>query len=262
MERLNLHRKPENLVQQQYPDLLYKLSNDQDGQQALARHKMYLEKPLLGSHFTQAEHIENAAADMATGCAGAELVGHVLATERSQGHQRYNKELTDQLTQAWQQVQRVLDMDEMRNIMRHHGHDYKYDIRVHTNNERLHQNYYSLTELCENPLKMRMQVKKANDVITRCIKLLGAELQAEPVVDSAEGQYCITELGPELMTRLDSVRNNLLVLDRELRGINKPAVLHAKTEVPEPVIDVSARDQEISAGRVVDLSAFRAQKAK
>ncbi len=260
--KLNLHRTPENLVQQQYPDLLHKLMSDNDGMQALARHKMYLEKPLLGSHFKQADHIENIAAEMATACAGAELVGHVLANERSHGHQRYSKVLTDTLAQAWGRVQRVLDMDEMRLIMQRQGHDLKYDIRVHTNNERLHQNYHALTELCEKPLKMRMEVKQTNTLIERCIKLLSAELQAEPAAESAEGQYCANELGPELMARLDNVRNNLLVVDRELRGINKPAVLHGKAEVPEPVIDVSVRDQEISAGRVADLSAFRAQKAK
>lgn len=255
--KLNLHRAPENLVQQQYPDLLYKLADDTDGLQAIARHKMYLEKPLLGSHFKQADHIENIAAEMATACAGAELVGHVLTSERTRGHQRYSKDLTDALAHAWTSVQSLLDMDEMRKIMHHHGHDLKYDIRVHTNNERLHQNYHSLTELCEKPIKMRLRVKQGNDAVTNCIKLLNEELRAEPAAISAEAQYCASELGPELMRRLDTVRSNLFMLDQELRSKKQPAQLHPSKEIPEPVIDVSARDREISAGRVADIAAFR-----
>lgn len=263
-KKFNLHRKPDPLVLQQYPDLIYTISNSRDGAQSLSRYKMYLETPLIGCHWKQSELIESIAADTATVCAHAELLGHVLTTERSRGHTRYAKDLTTAIETAWKKVQFVTDMVEMQRLYDDPLHDYKRDIRARTSNMRLHQRHYEFAELCENPNRMRMKVKSAKDSISQTITVLGNQLEPLPDSPSVDAHYCLSELGPQLLERLEGIRGNLGELDKELRRLKRPVPLQKEGKLLQSgvgAVDSTIVQDAIRDGRVADFAAFRKQKS-
>lgn len=263
-KKFNLHHKPDPLVLEQYPDLIYSISNSRDGAQALARYKMYLETPIIGCHWKQSELIESVAADTATVCAHAELLGHVLTTERSHGHTRYAKDLTSAVETMWKKVQFVTDMVEMHRLKSDIFHDHKLDIRARTSNVRLHQQHYAFAELCENPNRMRLKVKSAKDSITQTMLVLRNQLEPLSEKPSRDAQYCLSELGPQLMERLEGMRSNLLELDKELRTLKQPIALQQNGNPIQSgvgAVDSAIVQDAIRDGRVVDFSAFREQKA-
>lgn len=255
MTGINWHRKPDNLILDRYPDLLYLLNQAPEGMQLLNAYKSFLETPMLFNSWRPIEPIERLAANAATVRASASIFDHfVVHPRRVNPHPPTlaDEDFPKDMQGMYDKVQECLDTLEMRELLRHHGVAHIYDIRGTTNNKRLYTHHYHFESLC-HPTSTRMLLVKTTQAITRGIVSLRAEIDEAKQQADEPAAFCLRELGPAMLERMETMRNDLQTIQESLRKEREEniAPFPKSAEVPQREVDVNELQRASHQGKVV-----------